>query len=152
MKQTASTIPLKMRAEMERDPFYHQCARNAALHDHTCQCDPIRGTYGRMIEWEHALIYAGQKVQEKFAIVPICWWSHRGPGFDKNINIWLALNRATDSELQKISEKGGQDYFKLRDYLNGVYGVYNPVENYEENLGIASGLGMELDPVFHNVF
>lgn len=147
-----TTIPKKQRAEMEQDPFYHTCARNEALHDHECQGDPIRGAYGRMIEWEHALISKGRKVQKRFAIVPICWWSHRGPGLNKEINVWIALNRASDDELLELSRLGGRDYFRYRHYLNGKFGVYKVVENAGTSTGINYGYPVENSRVIPGPF
>lgn len=112
-------IPLKMRAEMETQPYYHQCARNEALHDHVCQADPVTG---RLIEWEHAMIYGGSKVNEIWAIVPICWWAHRGPGMVKEINKWLALNRATFEDFAKYERS---NWPSERVYLNSKYGIPN---------------------------
>lgn len=110
-----------MRANLEADPTYHVCMRRIALDDHECQGDPVRGRYGRMIEWEHALTYAGKQVQKRYAIVPLCWWAHRGPGQNKEINVWLALNRASQEEMLELSAKGGRDYFLYRGYLNRKY-------------------------------
>lgn len=115
-----NNIPKKLRAELEGDPYYHACARQTLLGDHVCQGDPVRGRRGRMIEWEHSLIYASQQVQAPFAIVPLCWWAHRGPGADKRLNVWIALNRASEGELAAISK--AIDYSRLRDNLNAVYG------------------------------
>ncbi len=110
-------IPKKMREEMDAMPYYHQCARNEALNDHVCFPDPVRG---RLIEWEHAMIHGSRKVNEIWAIVPICWWAHRGPGLVKEINQWLALNRASDEDLDKYER---HDWRQRRQYLNGKYGI-----------------------------
>ncbi len=83
---------------MALDPYYHSCARQAAFHDHVCQPDPVTG---KLIEWEHAFIYAGQQVNEKWAIIPLCWFVHRGTGLNKKINQFLALQRATPEDLAK---------------------------------------------------
>lgn len=122
---------------MAADPFYGSCARKAALGDHTCERDPLRPE--QAIEWEHALYAAGKQLQQKFAIIPLCWWAHRGPGLDKDINIWIALSRATDAELLELSNMGALDYFRYRRYLIARYGVYNPVEKPVESVGIAYG-------------
>lgn len=114
-------MPRKLREECAADPFYKTCARNAALQDHVCGSDPLTG---RMIEWEHALITAGIQVQKRFAIIPLCYWAHRGPGLNKSINVWIALNRATDEELLDISK--ASDHFIFRYALNNRFGVYNP--------------------------
>lgn len=133
-----STIPKKMREEMQLDPFYHSCARRDALHDHECERDPLNPQ--KPVEWEHALYFAGSKIQEKFAIVPICYWAHRGSGMNKQINEWIALNRATTEEMLELSRKGGKDYFIYRSYLNKKYGVYKPVEKYVEKHVHSSGI------------
>lgn len=120
-----NNMPLKLRRELEADPFYKTCARNEALHDHICQGDPIRGSRGRVIEWEHALYFAGKQVQQKFAIVPACWFVHRGPGMKKQVMEWIALNRATDEELAAIST--AKNYRFYRDRLNDEYGPYERI-------------------------
>lgn len=123
-------IPLKMRAEMSRDPFYKACALRG-WHEHTCE--------GK-ITWEHALIHAGKKVQLPFAIVPLCEKAHAVNFFQdagtmrKELNVWVALNRATDDELKALSK--AVDYLHMRSYLNSRYGVWeslkavdNPVDS-----------------------
>ena len=42
---------------------------------------------------------------------------------NKEINVWIALNRATDEELKKYSK--AIDYIRMREVLNKKYGVYN---------------------------
>lgn len=114
-----STIPLKMRAEMAEDTFYHSCARKALLDDHECVRSPLKPW--QIVEWEHALYQASSKIQLKFAIVPLCWYSHSGPGMNKEINVWIALNRATDDELEAISKV--INYTREKERLNAIYGV-----------------------------
>lgn len=109
----------RLREECAADPFYTTCARNKALHDHECEGDALTG---RLIEWEHTMIYGDNKIQEKWAIIPSCWWAHRGPGLVKEINVWIALNRASDEELLKYSK--AEDLIRKRAYLNSVYGEY----------------------------
>ena len=124
-----TTIPLKQRNEMAFDLYYKTCARQDALHDHVC--------HGR-ITWEHAIIHAGRKLQKRWAIVPLCEWAHSvnscqdGGGLEKQINVWLALNRACDEELVEISK--AVDYLRLRSYLNDKYGVPNPLRAAAGNL------------------
>lgn len=116
-----NNIPLSLRKKISAKAFYKRCAR-AGFHEHVC---------GGRITYEHALIHAGKQVQAEFAIVPLCARAHGvdqyqdGGDFDKDINIWIALNRATDDELLALSFKA-VDYFRLRSYLNDRYGVYNP--------------------------
>ena len=53
------------------------------------------------LTWEHALLFAGRKVQDKFAIVFLCWYHHLGAGLDKRWNIRKALTQATPEDLKK---------------------------------------------------
>lgn len=112
-------IPKPMRAKMEAMPFYHTCIRNKLLNDHVCETDPLRP--GKPVDWEHAIRYAGKKLNEIWAIIPICWLVHRGPMLNKEINVWIALNRASDEELLAISK--AENYIAKREYLNSIYGV-----------------------------
>jgi len=78
------------------------------------------------ITWEHALVYAGRQIDEVWAIIKLCEYHHAvnnyqdGSGMDKQKNIWIALNRATDEQLQQYSKS--VDYIKMRDRLNTIYG------------------------------
>lgn len=77
------------------------------------------------ITWEHALIFAGRQIDEAWAIIKICEYHHAvdrhqdGSGLDKQKNIWIALNRATDEELEKYSKV--VNYKKERERLNKIY-------------------------------
>lgn len=111
-------IPAEMREEMDKMPYYHECARFDALHDHGCESCPVRG---KLIEWEHAMTYQGKRINEVWAIVPLCWYVHRGPGEVKEISQWLALNRISDFEIAAKYPK--TDWITKKKYLNGKYGV-----------------------------
>jgi hypothetical protein len=52
-------------------------------------------------EWEHAFIYAGKQINEKWAIIPLCVYHHLGEGLVKNENQRIALERATPEDLAK---------------------------------------------------
>ena len=86
-------IPKKVLAEILADPFYLVCAR---IMDGGCS--------GR-ITFEHAFIYAGQQIQEVWAIIPLCWWHHLGAGLDKRKNQLISLLRATAADLAKYPNK-----------------------------------------------
>lgn len=86
-------IPAKMRAEMDADPYYHKCVRR---HEGGCE--------GR-ITWEHAWIYAGRKINEKWAIIPLCEYHHLRAGLYKALNQLIALRRATPEDLAKYPRK-----------------------------------------------
>lgn len=103
---------------MTTDPEYARCS---LLGYHEC---------GGRITWEHAIIYAGKQVQERWAIIPLCERGHAINTFqdsgtmDKDMNHWVALNRATDETLRSISK--AINYQRERDRLNGIYGQYLP--------------------------
>lgn len=110
-----NNMPPKLRQELQADPEYTKCARHK---DGGCD--------GR-ITWEHAIIFAGKQVQKRWAIIPLCEYHHAvnkhqdGSGLDKQKNICIALNRATDDELKEISK--ATDYIALRSRLNKIYGT-----------------------------
>lgn len=113
-----NNMPPWLRKDCASDPQYRTCLRKTALNDHVCRPRPLDG---QLIEWEHAIIVAGKQLQEKWALVPICWYVHSGPGMVKEINVWLALNRATDDELRRVSR--AVDYIRERERLNIKYGM-----------------------------
>lgn len=81
-------IPVKLRKSMNADPYYKTCARLDA------ECS------GR-ITFEHAFIYAGRQIQEKFAIIPLCWHHHLGEGLVKIENQRIAASRAIKEDRAK---------------------------------------------------
>jgi len=101
-----NNIPLKLRAEMANDPYYKKCVREQ---DGDCN--------GR-ITYEHSMIYASRQIQERWAIVPLCWHHHLGNGLKKEINQLIALRRATQSDLARYPRK---DWATLRKYLENKY-------------------------------
>jgi hypothetical protein len=109
-------ISTGVRKKINADPFYHVCSR---WEDGSCD--------GR-ITLEHTLIYAGKQIDEVWAIIPLCTYHHAvneyqdGGDLQKDKNIWIALNRATDDELRKYSK--AVDYILLRGKLNNKYGNY----------------------------
>lgn len=86
------------------------------------------GCRGR-ITLEHAIIHAGRQIDAPWAILKICEFHHAvnqfqdGGNMNKERHVWIALNRATDSELKAISQ--AVDYLKLKERLNTKYGVYH---------------------------
>lgn len=124
-----NNIPAKLRKQLASDPEYKVCAR-AGIGDHVCD--------GR-ITWEHAMIYAGKQIQKRWAIIPLCAKAHSVDGWqdggdlNKEVNEWIALNRASDLELQEVSK--AINYMNRRYYLNQKYGPYKAktVEKSVEN-------------------
>lgn len=114
-----NNIPVKLKKQLLADPEYKHCALKGL---HEC---------GGRITLEHAIIYAGKQVQARWAIIPVCAAgqdvdqyqdSHR---MNKEMNRWVALNRATDDELRAISK--ATDYLRERARLNTIYGPYRLV-------------------------
>lgn len=116
-----TTIPQKTRKQMSVDPEYTRCALQGLLPD-------LIGTCAGRVTREHALYYASKKVQEQYAIPPICAKHHGvdeyqdGGSCPKEVREWVALNRATDDDLRAISK--AVNYFRKREVLNQKYGVY----------------------------
>lgn len=110
-------IPEKMKKDMLADPAYHSCMRNDYFLDHICQ--------GRLT-LEHAFIYAGKQINEKWAIIAICAWSHdvdtyQGAGnLDKEKNQYIGLMRATSEDLANYPKENWEQKIK---YLVSKYGV-----------------------------
>jgi hypothetical protein len=105
-----NNMPKKLREELSEDPEYSRCMREG-------------GDCGGRITWEHTTIFAGRQLQEKWAIISLCWYHHLGDGLDKNINRWIALSRATDEDLAKYP-KAYKEWKQLKKYLTGLYGKY----------------------------
>lgn len=111
-----NNIPKKLNEEINQDPEYRFCMRAKFFHDHEC---------GGRITREHAFIYAGNQIQEKWAIIPLCEKAHSVNRFqdsgilDKNKNEYLALMRATPEDLAKYPKR---DWERLKKYYNQKYG------------------------------
>lgn len=118
MKRGGSCMSVGLREEIGNDPEYSRCSLLGY------------GECGGRITREHALIYAGKKIQEKFAIIPLCASHHNVDEYQdaktmvKDKNVWVALNRATDNELVRFSKT--VSYLRERDRLNEKFGLYIP--------------------------
>lgn len=122
-----NNLPCKLRARLASDPFYKTCARKD-LFGHECA--------GR-ITWEHAMTFGGKQIQTMYSIVPLCEKAHSVDNYqdagdlNKKLNVWIALNRATDDELVSISK--AMDYFRYRSFLNEYFGfaykepIFDPI-------------------------
>src|SRR3990167_6442583 len=90
-------IPCKLIKELENDVYYKLCARLN------------RYCVGR-ITWEHVFIYAGKQINERWAILPLCWHHHLGAGLNKKENEKIAIKRATKRELAKYPRRNWNNY------------------------------------------
>lgn len=123
-----SSIPQKLNKEMDADPFYTTCCLYGQS-GHVCD--------GRLTR-DHALIWAGQQINKRWAILPVC---ERGHGVDnfqdagdttKEVREWVALSRATDADLMALSGDVSVGplskclpMIRHKEYLSKKYGVYS---------------------------
>ena len=105
----------KVKKEIETNPYYRKCARYEIFHDHECQ--------GR-ITMEHCWVYAGHQIDEIWAIIPICAWSHdvdefQGGGhLDKEKNEYISIMRMTSEDEAKYDRFNWQ---QRKKYLTGKF-------------------------------
>ncbi len=98
-----------------RLPF--ACERRLALRDHECE--------GRITR-EHAILYAGRRIDEPWAIVLLCAKAHSVDEFqdigilNKEINEWLAICRMSRRDEKKYARV---DWGQRRTYLCGKFGT-----------------------------
>lgn len=102
---------------MSKDIFYKTCC----IKNHECS--------GR-IEWHHNLIYAGQRVNEIFAILPVCQYHHF---LEKRKDIaehldYIMLCKATDEQLIAISK--AINYLELKKRLSLKYGTITTTHTF----------------------
>jgi len=109
-------IPKPLLKEILDDTYYKKCVRHK------------EGSCKGRITFEHTHIYGGKQIQEKWAIIPLCAF-HHGVGvyqdkgdLKKELGQWIALTRATDEELERISK--AIDYKARKNYLNDKYKHY----------------------------
>lgn len=107
-------IPKALREEMANDPYYKVCIRAQ------------EGTCSKKITFEHAWIYAGKQIQERWAIVPVCTYHHAvneyqdGGDLDKGLNQYIALCRANLDDLcARMPKKDWRQEYK---FLTQKYG------------------------------
>ena len=103
-------IPQKLRDEMSADPYYKRCAKHKL------------GNCSGRITWEHVWIYAGKQINEKWAIIPLCWYHHLGDGLDKLFNQWVSINRMMKADEDKYPRK---NWRHLKSYLISIYDKKN---------------------------
>lgn len=120
MRQTHTVMPKKMRDAMSGDGEYTRCA--------FVGYEDLVGECGGRVTREHAVMYAGRKVQERWAIIPCCAKHHGvdryqdAPGTaPKELRLWVALNRATDEELEALPRA---NLLRKRELMNAQIGAY----------------------------
>ncbi len=125
MKRGMTVMSKSLRAELEVDPRKSVCAFKD-IPGHVC---------GGRITREHAMYYAGKKIQERWAIVFICAKGHGvdiefqdAPGqISKEMRQWVALYQATDADFDRFPRAFPSFRFQ-RNRLFEKYGRYVPPE------------------------
>lgn len=82
-------IPLATRERISNDPFFKKC------------CRPDKENCSGRITVEHAIMYAGKRINDYWALLPLCWEHHLGQKLDKAWNIKTAMARATEEDRKK---------------------------------------------------
>lgn len=124
-------IPTRVRVQIENDPNYKVCAL-IGHHGHVC---------GGRVTMEHALIYAGKQIQEKWAIVPICAKGQEVDQYqdahtmNKDLNKWVALNQGSDDDF-KMFPKAFPPYRQQREILNKKYGIWSRYQDNQINYNL----------------
>lgn len=119
MKHGMSVMGKKLRQAVEDDSLKDYCTLSGQF-GHVCE--------GRITR-EHAMYYAGKKIQERWALVFLCAGGHGVDGYErstpKDMAEWVALNQATAEDFKRFPRKFPSfEHEKLR--LNKKYGMYAP--------------------------
>lgn len=102
-------MPDALRAKLDADPWMHRCC--------------LTGRRDQKIDWHHQLIFAGQQVNEDWAILPLLTSIHDRIPADRSLKDqcdWIMLNRATDEQLRPYCK--AIDYIRRRAILNTKFG------------------------------
>ena len=103
-------IPKPLLKEMLDDPWYLRC------------CYPL---CSGPAELHHVFTYAGRQINEKWAIIPLCYQHHRGGDLDQDYCKYTSLLRATEDDLKKYPRI---NWKQLRIKLNSIF------EKQEDNI------------------
>lgn len=114
-------IPPTLRQKISADPFMSTCIYSLISRSNEC-----RHQFGGpgIPEWEHCHLYANRQINEQWAIVPACWFHHRGPGLDKRFNQYISLRRATKEDLKKYPKINWE---QLQSSLHARYKNLAPI-------------------------
>lgn len=125
-------IPPKVLKEILADPDYKFCMK-AGIFDHVCD--------GR-VTFDHAVIYGSKQVQKKWAIISVCEKGHSVGRYqdagdhNREVHLWIALNRATSEEILEISKVVPYTREKMR--LNEKYGKWEMQIQYPKEISYAA--------------
>lgn len=98
-------IPKELRDKIANDPFMQKCCYTGEIKD---------------VSWEHCWIYAGQQINESWAIVPLARRLNTSamPVEIKNYCRWISLMRASKADLEKYPKK---DWRQEKRYLDSMF-------------------------------
>lgn len=108
-------IPQALKHKILHNPYYKKCSRKEVFQDHQCQ--------GR-ITFEHVWIYAGKQIQEEWAIIPLCEFSHsvglyQDSGIlDKEKNQFISIRRTREEDFRRYKNFNWRQY---KQYLINKY-------------------------------
>ena len=77
-------IPTDMREQLADDPFMQRCIMSVGMF-----CS------GR-VQWHHAFTYAGRRINEIWALIPLCEWHHSREGTIRHIIDHFVVRRIKD--------------------------------------------------------
>lgn len=100
-------IPAELRQALADDPYMHQCC----IGDTNC---------AGKIDFHHNLIYAGRRVNEPFAILPVCSFHHAKADtreVREKLN-WAMVNRMSEADIAKYSRF---NWAQLISYLKSKF-------------------------------
>lgn len=129
-------IPKQLNDEINADPAYRFCMKAGHL-GHVCD--------GRLTR-DHTATFAGEQIQLKGFIISVCEFGHSVGKFqdsgdhNKEVHLWIAVNRATDEEMLSVSKYFPYTREKMR--LNEKYGKWEqlyPTDTLTNPLGIHYG-------------
>lgn len=109
-------LPKKLKQEILADDYYRRC------------CLTYLDNKDTKIDWHHAWEYAGKQINEKWAIMPVCWRKHSPLGDEDSVHNckktdeyvkYLSLLRADLNDLQRRYPK--KDWQREFDYLKSRY-------------------------------
>src|SRR5438067_1869663 len=98
MKRSSMRVPIpaEMREQLADDPFMQRCI-----------LDNVAGTFceGR-IEWDHSFTYAGKRINEPWALLPVCHAHHMQEAS------WRTIK--ADRMISRIHHFGAEEEFKRK--------------------------------------
>ncbi len=110
-------IPLKLRKELEVDPYYKKCCITGKTNKEIKEENPYE-----KLDFHHNFMWAGSQLNEKWCILPIRSREHKEMKKETKERLgWIMLNRASEETLKKYSK--AVDLIFWRDRLNKKFGV-----------------------------